>query len=82
MDNYEKIMQRVITALSDIISVDESTLGEFTMLNQDNGIELIDLAKLVIECEQMFRTVIYDEYVHEFNTIGDLTEYIAKRRDE
>ena len=82
MDNYDNILQRVIGALSVVISVDDSSLNELTPLDKDNGVELIDLAKLVIECERMFRITIHDEYVHEFKTIGQLAEYIARRLDD
>lgn len=70
------ITNRVIKLLSEVIGMEEVDLSASTELTPEYGIEPIDVAKLVIMCEERFDVTIHDEDVHTFRTVKDLTEYI------
>jgi acyl carrier protein len=78
----DKTTEKIIELLSEIISTEPEELSFNTPLTQEFGMEPIDLARLIIECEHKFRTKIFDEHVHEFKVIDDLSEYIKRRMDE
>ena len=66
----------IISLLSEIISVSESDLSARTPLTPEYDIELIDIAKLMIEIEKRFEVTIHDEIVHTFGTLNDVAEYV------
>ena len=52
-------------------------------LSNDLGINSIELADLVIQCEEKFGITIDDDDIHTFTTVGDVVEYIkaANKKD-
>jgi len=76
-----EITDKIIGLLSEIISVEPEELNFRTPLTPEYGVEPIDMARLVIDCEHKFRVKIYDEHVHEFKIIDDLAQYIEARLD-
>jgi acyl carrier protein len=69
-------LEVIISLLSEIISVRENDLSGRTPLTPEYDIELIDLAKLMIEIERRFELTIHDEIVHTFKTLNDLAEHV------
>lgn len=70
----------VISILSEIINNDDLT-GR-TPLTPEYDIEAIDVAKLMIEVEKRFELTIHDEYVHTFQTLGDVVSYVDEIIEE
>jgi len=70
------ILDIIISLLSEIISTPESDLSGRTPLTPEYDIELIDIAKLMIEIEKRFEVTIHDEIVHTFGTLNDVAEHI------
>ncbi|MDR0286498.1 MAG: phosphopantetheine-binding protein [Clostridiales bacterium] len=66
----------IISLLSEIINVSENDLNGNTLLDQEYGIEPIDVARLMIEIEKHFNIIIYDEIVHTFKTLDDVAKYV------
>lgn len=66
----------IISLLSEIISISESDLSGRTPLTPEYDIELIDVAKLMIEIERRFEITIHDEIVHTFGTLNDVAEHV------
>ena len=44
----------------------------------DLGINSLELADLIILCEDKFNVVIDDEEIRNFNTVGDVVRYLEK----
>ncbi len=44
----------------------------------DLGINSLELAELVLACEEKFNVVIADEEVHHLNTVGDVVKYLEE----
>ena len=45
----------------------------------DLGINSLDLADLVLQCEERFGVVIDDDEVHTLITVGDIVEFLENR---
>ena len=50
-----------------------------TQLSTDLGLNSIELAELIVACEEEFEIDIDDEDIHEFTTIRDVVEYLEKK---
>jgi acyl carrier protein len=46
----------------------------------DLGINSLELADLVLLCEDKFNIVIDDEEIRNFNTVGDVVRYLEKEK--
>ena len=47
----------------------------------DLGINSLELAELVLACEEKFNVVIDDEDLHHFTTVGDVVEYLEAHKN-
>ena len=56
---------------------DQITLD--TQLSTDLGLNSIELAELIVACEEEFEIEINDEDIHDFTTIRDVVEYLEKK---
>ena len=71
---FEKIKDILVEELQ--IDPDEITLE--SELSADLGINSIELANLVLICEEQFDLMIDDEDLAKFITVGDVAEYLEK----
>lgn len=46
----------------------------------DLGINSLDLADLILLCEDKFNVVIDDEEIRNFTTVGDVVRYLEKQQ--
>lgn len=76
------VVHEVEKLLSDIIGVEADEIVATTTLSKRNGVEPLDVAKLIIACEKKFKLTIHDEDVHTFLCIGDLAAYIDQKLSE
>ena len=51
-------------------------------LTNDLGINSIELADLVLLCEEKFDIEIGDDDIHKFVTVGDVVDYLSAKADE
>ena len=69
---FEKVKELLVKELQiqgDLITMDAE-------LTSDLGINSIELADLVMICEEQFDLVIEDEDLHGFITVGDVVNYL------
>lgn len=71
---FEKVRDILVEELQ--IEADEITLE--AELSADLGINSIELANLVLICEEQFDLMIEDEDLTKFITVGDVVEYLEK----
>ena len=50
-------------------------------LSADLGINSLELADLVYLCEERFNITIDDEELHNFNTVGDVVNYLESQTE-
>ena len=62
--------------LVDELQVDEDKITLEAELSNDLGINSIELAELVMRCEETFGIDIGDEDIQKFTTVGDVVEYL------
>lgn len=62
------------------LQLDPDEIKMESELTNDLGINSIELADLVMTCEDKFGIEIEDEDIHKFVTIGDVVEYLEAHK--
>ena len=70
---FEKVKALLVEELS--VNPDDITLN--AELVNDLGINSLELADLVLLCEEKFDVEIGDDVVHKFITVGDVADFLA-----
>ena len=73
---FENLKQFLIDELR--VSPEDITME--AELAADLGINSLELADLVYLCEERFNVVIDDEDLHNFNTVGDVVNYLESHQ--
>jgi len=74
---FEKVKELLVEELS--VNPDDVTLS--AELVNDLGINSLELADLVLLCEEKFDLEISDDDIHKFVTIGDIVEYLNNKAE-
>ena len=69
---YEKFVKLLVEELQ----VDEADITMDAELSGDLGINSIELADLVMQCEDRFGIEINDDDIRNFTTVRDVVEYL------
>ena len=69
---FEKVKELLVSELQ----LNESDITLDAELSADLGINSIELADLVMICEEKFDLTIEDEDLHSFITVGDVVNYL------
>ena len=62
------------------LRINEEDIKMESELSGDLGINSLELADLVYACEEKFNVVIDDEELHNFNTVGDVVNYLENAK--
>lgn len=62
------------------LQIDPAIITEDAELSGDLGINSIELANLIMECEERFDITIEDEDLHKLVTVGDVAKYIEEQQ--
>ena len=71
---FDKVKQILI----DELQLNESEITLDAELSKDLGINSIELADLIMMCEEQFGIEISEDDANEFNTVGDVVDYLEK----
>lgn len=71
---FDKVKQILI----DELQLDESEITLEAELAKDLGINSIELADLIMMCEEQFGVEISEDDANEFVTVGDVVNYLEK----
>ena len=69
---FEKLKELLV----DELQIDEADITLDAKLSTDLGVNSIELADLIMLCEDKFDIEIKDEDIHNFVTIGDVVNYL------
>ena len=69
---YEKFVELLVEELQ----IDRDDITMDAELSNDLGINSIELADLVMLCEEKFGIEINDEDIRKFTTVGDVVAYL------
>ena len=75
---YNKVMQDLKSIIMEEVEIDEEAIRPEATLVGDLGINSLELADLILLCEDKFNVVIDDEEIRNFNTVGDVVRYLEK----
>jgi len=74
MEMFDRIKKLLVTKLQ----IQESEIELTSELVNDLGINSLELADLVTECEDEFGIEIDDDSIRSFVTVGDVVNYLNK----
>lgn len=66
--------------LAEELQLDPDTVTMDAELASDLGLNSIELANLVMICEEKFDLTIDDDDIHKFVTVGDVVEYLEAQQ--
>ena len=72
---FEQLKQTVVEQLS--VNADDVTME--AELTGDLGLNSLELADLVYNCEEKFNIVIDDDALGNFVTVGDVVKYLEEK---
>ncbi len=73
------MFEKVKALLIEELSIKAEDITPNAELSGDLGINSLDLADLVLQCEERFGIVIDDDDVHTFITVADLVEFLENQ---
>jgi acyl carrier protein len=71
---YEKVKELLVEELS----IKAEDITPESELVSDLGINSLELADLVLLCEEKFDIEIGDDVIHKFITVGDVADYLSE----
>ncbi|MBE6562857.1 MAG: acyl carrier protein [Ruminococcaceae bacterium] len=75
------MFERVKALLVEELSVNPEEVTASAELINDLGINSLELADLVLLCEERFDITIEDDEVQNFVTVGDVVEFLSSKVD-
>ena len=72
------MFEKVKDLLVEELSIDGDEITEDSELVGDLGINSLELADLVLLCEEKFDIEIDEDSIHKFLTVGDIVEYLGE----
>lgn len=74
------MLENLKKLLAEELQIDPETVTLDAELTSDLGLNSIELADLVMLCEEKFGVTIDDDDIHKFVTIGDVVEYLEAQQ--
>mgnify|MGYP003312127076 CR=1 FL=1 len=71
---------KFVSLLVEELQIDPAEITMEAELSNDLGINSIELANLIMECEERFDITIEDEDLHKLVTGGDVAKYIEEQQ--
>ena len=76
------MFDKVKSLLVEELSVNPDDVTPSAELINDLGVNSLELADLVLLCEEKFDVEISDDDIHKFVTVGDIAEFLSAKADE
>ncbi|MEE1358107.1 MAG: acyl carrier protein [Clostridia bacterium] len=71
---FDKVKELLISELQ----VDADKIVENAELANDLGVNSLELADMILLCEERFDVEISDDDIHKFITVGDVVKYLEE----
>lgn len=69
---------KVVRILAEFTSMDPAAIRMDANLQQELGLNSLDVINLIVEFEETFNIVIEETDIRAFQTVGDLVEYLER----
>ena len=76
----EEVLERVKTALSTQLGVDEAEVTEEASFQEDLNADSLDLVELIMELEDQFGIKIPDDDAQKITTVGQAVDYVIEHQ--
>lgn len=73
------MFEKVKNLLMEELRVEEAKITLEAELANDLGVNSLELADLILLCEEKFNLAIDDEDLHKFITVGDVVAYLEEK---
>ena len=73
------MFEKVKNLLMEELRVDEDKITMDAELANDLGVNSLELADLILRCEEKFNLTIDEEDLHKFITVGDVVAYLEEK---
>ena len=75
------MFEKVKALLIEELNVDEAKITPDAELTNDLGVNSLELADLILQCEEKFNIVIEDDDLQKFITVGDVVSYLEAKSE-
>ena len=75
------MFEKVKNLLMEELRVEEAKITLEAELANDLGVNSLELADLILLCEEKFNLAIDDEDLHKFITVGDVVAYLEEKAE-
>ena len=75
------MFEKVKNLLMEELRVEEAKITPEAELANDLGVNSLELADLILLCEEKFNLTIDDEDLHKFITLGDVVAYLEEKAE-
>ena len=75
------MFEKVKNLLMEELRVEEAKITPEAELANDLGVNSLELADLILLCEEKFNLTIDDEDLHKFITVGDVVAYLEEKAE-
>ena len=75
------MFEKVKALLIEELNVDEAKISAEAELTNDLGVNSLELADLILQCEEKFGIEIDDEDLQRFITVGDVVTYLDAKAE-
>jgi len=72
------MFETIKALLVEDLQVNEDVITRESELINDLGINSLELADLILLCEEKFGVEIKDDDIHKFITVGDVVDYLTE----
>ncbi len=76
------MFEKIKNILIEDLQVPEDDITMNSELIADLGINSLELADLILMCEEKFNIEIKDEDIHKFISVGDVVNYLSEMCEE
>ena len=76
------MFEKVKALLVEELSINPDDITPAAELVNDLGINSLELADLVLLCEEKFDIEIGDDDIHKFVTVGDVVDYLSAKAED
>lgn len=77
----EELLLKIIPIIAGTLDIKEERITLLSRLKEDLGADSLDAIEIIMALEEVFNIEISDEDAEKIQTVDEIIEYLAKRRE-